>query len=120
MKNLKKIKIVILVLLINSSCSQKDDEIIVKDCEKNNFGIITVNYTSNSAKHSLLITPNGSSTFREKITPLGKSKDTLHLKSGSYSLNISSLNNSNLVIEQLPVVNVTTTKCSERAIDANL
>ncbi len=118
--NFKKITIVILIIFLNISCSKNDEEIIVKDCEKNDYGIVTINYSSNSVKHSIIITPNGSNTFREKISATGVVKDTLHLKTGSYSLSISSLNASNQVIDQLPTLSATTTKCSERIIDANL
>ena len=118
--NLKKSAIVILLIIINFGCSKKDEDIIVKDCEKNNYGIVTINYSSNSVKHSVVITANANSTFREKISAIGVIKDTIHLKTGAYSLSISSINNANEAIDQLPILSATPTKCSERIIDANL
>ena len=118
--NFKKSLIVFLLITINFGCSKKDEEITEKDCEVNDYGIVSINYSSNSVKHSVIITTSGTSTFREKISAIGVVQDTIHLRPGAYSLSISSLNNANEVIDQFPALSVTAAKCSERTIETNL
>ncbi len=118
MKTLSKIAIVILFIFLNISCSKKDEEIIVKDCKKNDYGIVTINYSSNTVRHSALITLSGTTIGRDKISAIGVVKDTLHLKTGTYFISIASINAQNQSLEELSF-SVTTTKCSERVIDVN-
>ncbi|WP_254560975.1 hypothetical protein [Dyadobacter diqingensis] len=116
---LKKIAILFSSIFLTFACSNKEEEVITQDCEKNEYGIITVNYTSGSVKHAIDITTNGSGVVRTKITAVGVIKDTLHLKTNTYVLSIASVNSAGLVIDQFPAVNVMTSKCSERTIDTN-
>jgi hypothetical protein len=116
-KQIKKTAIFISSIFLTFACSNKDEEVITRDCEQNDYGIVTVNYTSGSVQHAIDITTNGSGVVRTKITAAGVLKDTLHLKTNTYVLSIASVNSAGLVIDQFPVVNVTTSKCSERTID---
>lgn len=114
---IKKTAILISSIFLTFACSNKDEEVITQNCEKNDYGIVTVNYTSGSVRHSIIITTIDSGVAREKITAAGVLKDTLHLKTNTYVLSIASVNSAGLVIDQFPAVNVTTSKCSERTID---
>lgn len=89
-----------LLIVSFSSCNKKDKTSTeVKDCEKNNYAIITVNFASDTNKHSVIVTPDGSSSFREKTFNKGTTSDTIHVAPGVYALNISSLNESNQALD---------------------
>jgi hypothetical protein len=61
------------------------------DCETQNYGILKITYDLSSYRHSVVATHSGTAIFREKITSIGLTSDTLHLTPGTYLLNISSI-----------------------------
>ncbi|MFB9108236.1 hypothetical protein [Flavobacterium gyeonganense] len=116
---IKKVVIIILLALLSYNCSNNDEKIILEDCEKHNFGVLTLNYSSNSVNHKVFILSKDLTISRTKTSAIGILKDTLHLKTGSYTLSISSFTKENQET-QIPDMSVTTTKCSERIIDVKL
>jgi hypothetical protein len=102
-----------LVIALSLSC-KKSDTPSVKDCETNNYGVVTVNFGSTSVIHSIIITYSNSS-FREKLVGIGKSTDTIHLAPGFYPASIASVNNLGQVLTQI-TKNLAATKCSEETI----
>lgn len=91
----KVIGLILLSFTISISSCTKDKNA----CEENNFGILKITYGLSSYRHSVLVTLTGTSDFREKITAIGVSSDTLHLTPGNYSVGISSINASGLAID---------------------
>jgi hypothetical protein len=69
------------------------------DCETQNYGILKITYGLSSYRHSAIVTLSGTATTREKISAIGLTSDTLHLKPGTYLLSISSINGSGLAID---------------------
>ena len=61
------------------------------DCEEKNYVILKITYGLSSYRHSTIATHSGTSIFREKISAIGLTSDTLHLTPGTYLLNISSI-----------------------------
>jgi hypothetical protein len=103
------------ILITTVSCSKKND---VKDCEKNNYGIATINFASGNVKHSVIITIIPAAFIRDKQINIGKTSDTLHLKPGSYLLNISSLNNNGQALDQKNQ-SIAILECSEEQISVS-
>jgi hypothetical protein len=102
-----------LVIVLGLSC-KKNDTPTVKDCETNNYGVVTINFGSTSVIHSIIVTySNG--VFREKLVGIGKSSDTIHLAPGFYPTAIASVNNLGQTITQT-TKNLAATKCSEETI----
>ena len=69
------------------------------DCEENNYGILKITYGLSSYRHSTIATLSGTAIFREKISAIGLTSDTLHLSPGTYLLNISSIDADGAAIE---------------------
>jgi hypothetical protein len=69
------------------------------DCETKNYGTLKVTYGLSSYRHSVVVTPSGSISSREKITAIGVSSDTLHLAPGTYMVNISSIDGTGAAID---------------------
>lgn len=91
------------------SCRREDP---IPDCEINNFGVVTFNFTGTSLRHSILITYPGTSSVREKIVAKGKMSDTIHLRPETYQVSVSSLDNQGQAVDQTNRT-FTTTQCSE-------
>lgn len=89
-----------LTLVLIFSCSKDDKDEPQNLCVENNFGVIKVTFNDSNVKHGLLVTESGTQNAWDKIVPIGKISDTLHLKPDHlYSINISSLDNNNMDIE---------------------
>jgi hypothetical protein len=110
----KVIGLILLAFVISISCCKKDKP----DCEENNYGILKINYGLSSYRHSVLVALTGTSGFREKITAIGVSSDTLHLTPGTYSVGISSINASGLAIDTQNGSNVIT-QCNESLVSVS-
>jgi hypothetical protein len=91
----KVIGLILLAFVISIADCKKDKP----DCEENNYGILKITYGLSSYRHSVLVTHTGTTYFREKITAIGVSSDTLHLAPETYSVAISSINASGLAID---------------------
>lgn len=104
------------LILIAGSCKKDNDS--SRDCEENNYGVLKINFAAANVKHGLLITYPGG-TSRNKIIDMGKISDTIRLFSGSYQIEICSVNNANqgLSCENSTVSNITV--CEEREISVN-
>lgn len=101
------------------SCSSDDKEERIADCETKNYGILTVNFGSTETKHGILITTTATSESRDKIVQAGKSQDTIHLKPGSYAIEVSSLNEQNQSLDAEVFENYSISKCDEKSINVN-
>lgn len=103
------------LLIFFADCKKKttNDNNTVKDCEKNNYGVVTVNFGATTHIHSILVTFPGTSISHEKIVPKGQSSDTLQLKpnSSAYPISISSLDSVGAAIDQSNKT-ATVSKCS--------
>lgn len=113
-----------LIALISFSClfclsCGKDDSNSTPDCETNNYGILKVSFGAANIQHSILVTyPNA--TMREKIVPVGEASDTLRLSFGNYpGVSVSSLNTSNLAIDQQTFPGFAILQCQERNIQVS-
>ena len=118
--NLKNLFSIGLIALALSCKKEKEAEqtpapsTVVKDCETNNYGIVKVDFSSNLLAHSIILTyPD--QTFREKIIPIGTISDTIHIKTGSFTLSFASLNTLGLALEQSTTSN-SIAKCQEMTI----
>lgn len=81
-----------LAFAAGTGCSKKsDDGPTVKDCEKNNYGVFKVTYGSSTVRHGVVATLNGMAKFREKISSIGITSDTLRLRPGTYGVEIASI-----------------------------
>lgn len=111
MKN-SGITFLISLFIIFSGCNKDDSNSAIPDCEKNNYGVIKASFGATNAKHGILITAvGGSSIVRDKIVEAGKATDTIRLAPGFYNINIASLNNSNLVIQDQNFTNRSVDQC---------
>ena len=119
MKALKNTMLFYVFLTLIISCSSDDKQESIKDCETNNFGVLTVNFGSTETKHGILITNFGTSQSRDKIVPAGKSQDTIHLKTGTYNIEISSLNDQNQALDSQMLQNYSISKCDEKSSNVN-
>ncbi|MBS3914918.1 MAG: hypothetical protein KG003_10485 [Bacteroidetes bacterium] len=101
-------------ILIISTFSCKKNSAEIKDCDKNNYGTITINFSSTVYRHSILITYPGSGNSREKIVAKGVASDTVHLapNANNYPVNVSSIDDFGAAIEQKTEF-ATITKCGE-------
>jgi hypothetical protein len=101
-----------------SACKKKAEEI--KDCEKNNYGVVTVTFTSTANRHSILINYPGTAYSRDEIVPKGQASDTVHLPPNTvpYSFSISSLDDGGAAIDQSNKTS-TVSKCSEATLSVN-
>ncbi len=102
-----------LLLTINFACSKSD----TKECEAQNYGTITVTYSSSSTASLRNLTSilTGNTFLRNKEIALGGKVDTLRLKPGTYSIKLDKLSNSGLIIFS-KTVSATVTACSETAL----
>lgn len=84
------------IILTSLLCSCKKDKKAetsnIKDCEKNIYGVLKVEYNSTFVDHSILLTPKNTALGFEKITQKGPLFDTMHLKPGIYNVSVSALN----------------------------
>ena len=115
----KKLSILSLFIALTISCSNDDNKEQIANCETNNFGVLTVNFGSTETKHGILVTNSGSSQSRDKIVPAGKSQDTIHLKTGTYNIEISSLNDQNQALDSQMLQNYSISKCDEKSTNVN-
>lgn len=91
-------KIVGLILIVSAfsfiRCTKS-----AEDCEKNNYGVLSVSYGLSSSRHSILFTPMGSLNSKDKITAIGVTSDTVHIKPGTYNVEIASIDAGGLAID---------------------
>jgi hypothetical protein len=59
------------------------------DCQNGNYGILEVNYGDTSRSHSIQVSTTGVAGTT-KLTPAGKSSDTMHVFAGNYVVIIRS------------------------------
>lgn len=81
--------------------------------------MLIVNFGSAETKHGILIINSGTSQSRDKIVPAGKSQDTVHLKTGTYTIEISSLNEQNQALDSDLLQNYSISKCDKKTTDVN-
>lgn len=117
MKNLKRIITLSIIIVLSMSCSSDDKKESIADCETKNYGILTVDFGSTETKHGILYTNTATSESRDKIVQAGKSEDTVHLKPGSYAIEISSLNEQNQSLDSEVFQNYSISKCDEKSIN---
>lgn len=110
MKNLYYLSFCLLILSFYSC--KKDSKETQSDCQTNNYGTLKVTYSSSSVKHSILVTFNTGS-FREKISAIGTTSDTVHLTPGSYPISIASLNSSNEALDQQTFQSQNISQCTD-------
>lgn len=93
MKKVVGLILVFLAILI-FGCSKSK-----MDCETQNYGVLKITFDLSSYRHSTIATLSGTSVFKEKITAIGITSDTLHLTPGTYLLNISSIDGGGAAID---------------------
>lgn len=113
----KKYSVALLIISLNVmilACKKEDKNQTsnVKDCEKNAYGILKVEYNSAFHEHSILLTPKNTTIAIEKISPIGILSDTMHLKPGIYQASISALNNMGQVLEESKF-QISVSQCTE-------
>jgi hypothetical protein len=82
------------------------------DCEVNNFGILKMSYVASSYRHSVVVTGANPAMVREKITAIGVTSDTLHLRPATYDLSVA-LIDANGAALNLQSGNAVITQCNE-------
>lgn len=109
----------LLSVVLMVSCNKKDEDKNTKPaCEVNNFGILKVTFGDTASRHGIMVTKVGETMpNREKFTNAGVATDTLQLEPGAYHFNISSVDNSNLIIEDENYLNRSVSQCQELKID---
>ena len=104
MKKIRLAQLLTAIAIIAGGCS-KDNK---PDCEEGNYGVFTVNFGTANVSHGMVISSPGGA-FRDKIVPIGKSSDTVHLFPGDYPIEISSRNANNQAIQsQVKLVTIAT------------
>jgi len=115
MKTFKKTIFILVFTILAFACSHDDKETNgIADCETNNYGVLTVNFGSTDTKHGILITKVNTDNSRDKISNAGVSQDTVHLKPGTYNIEISSLNEQDLALESETLPSYSISKCDEK------
>lgn len=99
------------IILVCFAC-QNDDGNNESDCKLKNYGVWTVNFGSNDVKHGILVTASDGS-FRDKTVNAGSSRDTIHLKPDTYTIEVSSLNEDDLALESEDLV-VSIGQCDQK------
>lgn len=117
MNSIKKyLSLMCLMTVLLYSCSKDNNEETPNLCMENNFGVLKVTFGDSNVKHGLLVTEQETQNAWDKIVPIGKTSDTLHLKLGyGYIINISSLDNDNMDI-QVNTISVSVEQCQESGI----
>jgi hypothetical protein len=103
-----------LMLTAAAGCKKKttDTPTNTSDCNKENFGIIIVNYGKTTEKHAITVTfPDLS--FRSKTTGKGLASDTMHISPGTCQVNVASVNDAGQALEQTNFNNVSINQCKE-------
>ena len=91
--------IILTSLLYSCKKDKKEESSNLKDCEKNIYGVLKVEYNSAFHDHSILLTPINTALGFEKITKKRFLSDTMHLKPGIYNVSVSALNDKGESIE---------------------
>lgn len=112
MKSAQKRSVFLLPIMLLCLACQNDDGNNESDCKLKNYGVLTVNFGSNDVKHGILVTSSDGS-FRDKTVNAGISKDTVHLKPNTYTIEVSSLNEDDLAIESEDMM-VSISQCDEK------
>jgi hypothetical protein len=112
---MKRTRLYVAVLALPLAASlgcEKDTDEPFKDCEKGNYGIVTVTFGATTAQHTIRIAYSATS-FRQKVIAAGNSSDTVHVRTGTYPLSISSVGSGGQVLETYNRL-VVTERCNEQ------
>lgn len=116
MKNISTL-IIGFCLLFVLGC-KKDNDQIQQDCKSNNYGVLMVVYGFNTQMHSITTTTDAMS-FQTKTSPLGLNVDTVHLKPGSYIVQVRSISNSNQITNEKTFTSTNITQCNETRVSVD-
>jgi hypothetical protein len=114
---MKRTRLYIAVLALPLATSlgcEKDTDEPFKPCERENYGIVTVNFGATTVQHSIRVAYS-TTRIEEKTVPAGTSTVTINVSAGTYPLSISSINASNQVLETFNRT-VVAERCNEQTI----
>ncbi|MBK0381741.1 hypothetical protein I5M32_02105 [Pedobacter sp. SD-b] len=117
MKISTQILLLVIIPVFIVGCSKNDGNKI-KDCERYNYGIITLKYASNSPN------AHGVDTYvpkyKRKTLNKGLFQDTLHFSPGTYKLDVFAFDNAGIPIQNKHISQtVNITSCSEQVISTD-